>query len=252
MHSHGIVASVDDSPASAPLILVALRWADLLGESLAVITVGEMAPESLWEGPVRRRFGPDGDPAAFLEDLVEPIRDQRPDVETVAVYDPISPAEGVRRYLRDDPAFLLVVSSRPHSGPARVSPEALPQQSFTTAPRPSWSFPVHCDANVHQQSHQPPHRHTSARVPIQHEPHDGAKGKSDGRERPASTAASGPAVAGALIGQSRPGLAKLRLELALLPDDSFIASGACAKSRSKRVSCGFPHTWGLRTSLRRP
>jgi len=117
---HDVVACVDDSPASMSLIPVALRWAGLLGESLVVITVAELVPDSVRAGPVRRRFGPDGDVDAFLKSLVKPVRDLGHHVDTVAVYDPISPAGGVHTWLRERPASLVVVSTHARSGLARI------------------------------------------------------------------------------------------------------------------------------------
>ena len=116
---HDVVACVDDSPASMSLIPVALRWAGLLGESLVVITVAELVPDSVRPGG-RRRFGPDGDVDAFLTSLVKPVRDLGHHVDTVAVYDPISPAGGVHSWLRERPASLVVVSTHARSGLARI------------------------------------------------------------------------------------------------------------------------------------
>lgn len=112
------MACVDDSPASMSLIPVALRWAGLLGESLVVITVAELVP--VRPSPVRRRFGPDGDVDAFLKSLVEPVRDLGHHVDTVAVYDPTSPAGGVHSLLRERPATLVVVSTHARSGLAHI------------------------------------------------------------------------------------------------------------------------------------
>jgi nucleotide-binding universal stress UspA family protein len=118
----GVLACVDDSPASHALLPVGIRWARLLGEPLTVLTVAEPVPPPLDERPARRAFGPDGDVEAFLEAVVGLVRQEAPDVPvaTAAVYDPISPAEGVAVYLDEHPAHLLVVSSHARSGLARV------------------------------------------------------------------------------------------------------------------------------------
>ncbi|MBW3537642.1 MAG: universal stress protein [Actinobacteria bacterium] len=71
-----------------------------------------------WRGP--GRFGPDGDVDAFLKSLVKPVRDLGHHVDTVAVYDPISPAGGVHTWLRERPASLVVVSTHARSGLARI------------------------------------------------------------------------------------------------------------------------------------
>jgi nucleotide-binding universal stress UspA family protein len=52
--------------------------------------------------------------------LVEPLRADGDDVETRVVWDPISPAAGLSVFLRDDPAFLIVVTSRARTGLERA------------------------------------------------------------------------------------------------------------------------------------
>jgi nucleotide-binding universal stress UspA family protein len=78
--------------------------------------VAEPVLEPAGRGPLRRRFGPDGDVTGFLEQAVQPLREQDHPVATVALYDPISPVEGVLRFVRERPAVLLVVGSRLRSG----------------------------------------------------------------------------------------------------------------------------------------
>jgi nucleotide-binding universal stress UspA family protein len=118
----GVVACVNDDPASATVIPVALRYAELLNEPPIVLTVAEPAPPPVRaDRPIRRAFGPDGDVEVFLADVVRPFRAQGADMETAAVYDPISPAAGVETYLRDHQAFLLVVASHARGGLARIA-----------------------------------------------------------------------------------------------------------------------------------
>ena len=50
-----------------------------------------------------------------LEQVTAPLRQQGVEVITRAIYDPISPAEGVESYLRDSPGALVVVGWRPRS-----------------------------------------------------------------------------------------------------------------------------------------
>src|SRR5579884_803353 len=85
---HGVIAGVDGTPASAALLPITLRWANLLKEPCTVLTVAEERPEPVRPGPVRRNFGPDGDVDAFLESLVRPLREDGHKVDTLAVYDP--------------------------------------------------------------------------------------------------------------------------------------------------------------------
>lgn len=117
---HGVVACVDGTPASAALLPVAVRWAQLLAEPLVVMTVAELVPPSLSGGPVRRRFGPPGDAETWLDLVVGPARDVLGDVETAVVYDPISPVDGARPFLRDRGPSIAVISSRARTGLSRI------------------------------------------------------------------------------------------------------------------------------------
>ena len=112
----GVVAAVDETPASALLLPVALQWAELFRGPLTVVTVAEPVPEPFGNAPARRRFGPKGDVVAFLDSLVAPIRASGVDVATRAIFDPISAADGMRSYLREHPATLVVVGSRGRHG----------------------------------------------------------------------------------------------------------------------------------------
>jgi nucleotide-binding universal stress UspA family protein len=118
---HGIIVAVDETPASADLLPVCLGWAGLLGEPLTVATVAEPVPPPVRpDRPVRRVFGPDGDVHEFLDRLVAPLRAAGHTVETLALFDPISPADGLEAHLKNHPASLVVVSSRTRAGPARL------------------------------------------------------------------------------------------------------------------------------------
>jgi nucleotide-binding universal stress UspA family protein len=117
---HGVIAAVDGTPASAALLPIALRWAEPLKEPAVVLTVAEDRPEPVRPGPVRRKFGPAGNVEAYLESLAQPFGDEGHKVDTLAVYDPISPAEGLQAYLWEHPACLVVVASHARSGLARV------------------------------------------------------------------------------------------------------------------------------------
>ena len=118
---HGVLVAVDDTPASAALLPVGLDWSRLLREPLTVTTVAEPVPEPLRpERPFHRRFGPDGDVDEFLDGLVAPLREQGQEVETLALFDPISPAEGLEAHLKEHPASLVVVSSHARTGPTRL------------------------------------------------------------------------------------------------------------------------------------
>ncbi|MGH9231810.1 MAG: universal stress protein [Acidimicrobiales bacterium] len=119
-HGSDVVACVDDSPAAVVLVAVAVRWAELLGERCAVLTVAQDAPEPVTGGPVRRRFGPDGDAEGYLATLVEPFRADGHHVEPVVRYDTVSVWGGLYRYLNDHPAALVASNTRSWTGVRRL------------------------------------------------------------------------------------------------------------------------------------
>ncbi|HSS10127.1 MAG TPA: universal stress protein [Acidimicrobiales bacterium] len=117
----GVVACVDETLESEAAIRVAQHWAGLLlSEPMTVIVVAEPVPPPV-RGPARRRFGPDGDVEAHLASLVAPFRAEGAKIRTEVVYDPISPADGIRTYLDDHPAMLVVLRSRARTGLARLA-----------------------------------------------------------------------------------------------------------------------------------
>jgi nucleotide-binding universal stress UspA family protein len=118
--SSGVVACVDDSPASAALVAVAVRWAELLSERCIVLTIAEDAPAPVTGGPIRRRFGPDGDAEAYLAALVEPFITAGHAVEAVVRYEPVNVWGGLYRYLMDHPAALVATNTRSRTGLRRL------------------------------------------------------------------------------------------------------------------------------------
>jgi nucleotide-binding universal stress UspA family protein len=116
----GIVTCVDDSPGLRWLLPAALGWCDLLGQSALLVTVAEPVPPPLDDRPEQRRFGPPGDVDDFLEWLAAPLRAQGHDLGTRVVWDPVSPASGLRDYLREHPTPLVVAGSHERTGLARV------------------------------------------------------------------------------------------------------------------------------------
>lgn len=88
------------------------------GQHLTVVAIAELVPEPLRKIPVRRRFGPDGDVDAYLSGIMGSFRHDGDDVDAGAVFEPISVAAGVRRYLRIRPASLVAVTS-PYGGFSR-------------------------------------------------------------------------------------------------------------------------------------
>jgi nucleotide-binding universal stress UspA family protein len=116
----GIIVCVDGTPASAELLPVALAWLALVLEPLTVLTVAEPVPKPLRPGKVRRVFGPDGDPDAFLEGLVKSWRNNGHDIDTQTVWDPVSPADGVCSYIDEQRTALAILGSRARTALPRM------------------------------------------------------------------------------------------------------------------------------------
>lgn len=116
-----LVACVDGSPPSESLLTVAGAWADALGMSLTILTVAEptpppVRPEATWY----RRHGPEEDADAYIRRVGERWKDVAKDVSTQVVYDPISPADGLRTYLDQHPAGMVAVTTHARTGLRRV------------------------------------------------------------------------------------------------------------------------------------
>jgi nucleotide-binding universal stress UspA family protein len=117
LHGEAVLACVDERPISTVSIPVSIDWAQLVKSRSVVTTVAEDVLESVEEDvPTHRSFGPDGDVAAYLRDVTRPWRESGSDVGTLALYDPISPASGMRTHLQLRPAMLVAVSTRPRRG----------------------------------------------------------------------------------------------------------------------------------------
>ena len=119
--TRGVVACVDGTQPSLIVLPDAMVWAELLSEPLIVLTVADPSPEPLRGESYHRRYGPDGDADEYVRSIVEPLRPHHSGViEATSVLDPISPASGVRDYLRAHPARLAVVASRGRRGARRL------------------------------------------------------------------------------------------------------------------------------------
>jgi nucleotide-binding universal stress UspA family protein len=137
----GVVACVDGTPASGALLDVAVRWAQLLAEPLVVMTVAEPVPPPLGGGAVRRRFGPEGDVETWLELVTGPARETLGAVDTAAVYDPISPVEGARRFLGDRRPSIAVIASRAYTGLSRLIHGSIASGIVYQSPSPALVVP---------------------------------------------------------------------------------------------------------------
>ena len=92
-----------------------------IGAELRIVTVAEPVPEPASGGAARRAHGPDGDVEAYLAALVRRVsRTGGPRIEGVVVDDPIGAAPGLRSWLPDHPAQLLVATTHARTGVHRV------------------------------------------------------------------------------------------------------------------------------------
>jgi nucleotide-binding universal stress UspA family protein len=107
-----MVACVDGTPRSERGLPIAAAWAHALGMKLIVLTVAEPCPPPVRIGdPWRRHHGPNEDADDYMRRLGERWALEAPGLETVVVYDPISPGDGTKDYLGSHPAGLVVVTS---------------------------------------------------------------------------------------------------------------------------------------------
>lgn len=117
-----VLACVDGSSASEVVFGPACEWAVALRAPLHVLTVYEPVPGPDRHGRFHRRHGPEVDADGYVAALAEGLRaagEAAPDVDGVAVADPLSPSDGVASHLAAHPAQLLVLSTHARTGLAR-------------------------------------------------------------------------------------------------------------------------------------
>lgn len=89
--------------------------------SLTILTVAEpVLPPLRPDRQPARRYGPGGDADEYVMGLPERWREAAPGVSSVVIYDPISPAQGVRAHLDKEPAGLVALTSHARSGWKRL------------------------------------------------------------------------------------------------------------------------------------
>jgi nucleotide-binding universal stress UspA family protein len=116
-----LVACVDGSPPSESLLPVAGAWADALGMSLTILTVAEPAPPPVrLDATWNRRHGPEEDADSYIRRLGEKWKGVAKEVNAQVVYDPLSPADGLRTYLEQHPAGMVAVTTHARTGLRRV------------------------------------------------------------------------------------------------------------------------------------
>jgi len=112
-----LVACVDGHEASEAVLPVAAAWAHALGMKLTIVTVAEPCPPPLRIGaPWRRGHGPEEDADEYVRRLADRWSIEAPGVDGDVVYDPISPASGMRDYLAARPTGLIAIGSPRRGG----------------------------------------------------------------------------------------------------------------------------------------
>jgi nucleotide-binding universal stress UspA family protein len=132
----GVVACLNGTVTSGPLVAVALRWALALGEPMIALTVAEQIPPLLEESRIVRAFGPEGNVDAFLEQVLAPAWGTGVKVVGVPVYDPVGPAEGVLSYLEESPPTLVVVGAHHRGRNDEVAIGGIPAAIVRRSPSP--------------------------------------------------------------------------------------------------------------------
>ena len=132
----GVVACLNGTATSGSLVAVALQWALALEEPMIALTVAEPIPPLLEEGRIVRAFGPEGNVESFLEQVVAPAAGAGVEVVRVPIYDPVGPAEGVRSYLEESPATLVVVGAHHRGRNAEVAMGGIPAAIVRRSPSP--------------------------------------------------------------------------------------------------------------------
>jgi nucleotide-binding universal stress UspA family protein len=106
-----ILACVDGSTASEATLPVAAAWALALELPLRVVTVAEPVPAPLDGRPYQRAHGPDVDADSYVEQLAHTWARDNLAVDPLAIYHPLSPAQGIADHLEREPATLVAVTT---------------------------------------------------------------------------------------------------------------------------------------------
>lgn len=115
-----IVACVDGSDTSEEVLPAASAWARALGMSLTIVTVVEDAPPPIRPERNVSRYGSNGDPERYVDELVQRWQGTALDVNGRVIRDPLGPASGLRTHLDEEPAGLVAVTTHARSGMQRV------------------------------------------------------------------------------------------------------------------------------------
>lgn len=137
-----VLACVDGSAPSETVLPVAARWARALDRPLAICTVAEPTPTpNRPEATGFRAHGPDH-PEAYLDQLVATWTADDLTVEAVPIYNPISPADGMERFLRERPVELVALTTHARTGVERLALGSSAAGIIHGSPAPVLAVPI--------------------------------------------------------------------------------------------------------------
>jgi nucleotide-binding universal stress UspA family protein len=119
--ARGVVVGIDDNSEAQHLVEEGADWSVQLHEPLTILTVAEPVPPPLAAGPVRRRYGPEGDVDLFLRVLLAQLHRDDVEIEPRVLYHPIGPVDGIVAWVHEHPSMLLVVGTAAPSGLERLA-----------------------------------------------------------------------------------------------------------------------------------
>ncbi len=115
-----LVVPLDGTSDSEVALSLVLPWAKQFGMPLQLVTVVEQVLAPLREDyPPTPRYGPEGDPTEYLDQVLTRFPTAGVAVSNRVQYDPISPALGLADVLRDEPDALVVVATHARTGLSR-------------------------------------------------------------------------------------------------------------------------------------
>jgi hypothetical protein len=114
--------------------------------TLAIVTVAQPVRDPVRPGTfAQRRFGPDGDADGYLESLVAEWSGSAPEVTGTVLYDPKSPADGLREHLPGQPGGFGRGHDPRRTGIERVLLGSEAARTVQQSPAPAHVVPVHAD-----------------------------------------------------------------------------------------------------------
>jgi nucleotide-binding universal stress UspA family protein len=117
-----VIACVDGSKRSEAVLQPAASWAVALGLGMSIVTVAEPVLEPVVPGaPYHRSHGPSVVAEDYVRQLVAEWDGIDLDVDGDAVYDPVSVADGLTRYMEGRLTALVVATTHARRGVARLA-----------------------------------------------------------------------------------------------------------------------------------